>query len=603
MRNAEELLKTISDISNNKPDYVFEGLYRNLFNRDLFLRSYLRLAPNEGNMTKGTDGRTIDGFSMKLVDGIIDELRAERYHPSPAKRTYIEKSNGKLRPLGIQTFKDKLVQECVRALLEAVYEPIFSECSHGFRPNRSCHSALNYIQSRGKNASWVVDCDISAFFDNIDHDLLLEIIGKKVRDGRLLELIRRFLKAGFIENQAFNESLLGSPQGSTLSPLLANIYLNELDKFVEGMVNIWNEGTYRHLNPRYVKLKYHREKAIQSKRFVEASELFKEMMEIPALDPVDPRFRRVRYCRYADDTVFFVIGPRSLAKEVLDKVKDFLKFNLKLELNMDKTRIVNLSDENVRFLGYEIAKIKDNTRRSRRCDGREYRCSNGNLTLLVPREAIQKRISAFSENGKPAVRKELVNMNVWEIITRFNTEINGLYNYYRLASNVSKRLWWYRTEQRYSLLATIARKERSSLKYVLKKYLVPVPKNDGHGIFSTIGVTNKSGGQILYRYEGFRKEKFLLPKNPANDRLSEELRNRILRGTCEVCGSVTDVEAHHVRNLSAHMRMYVNKKVPDWLKLMWNMKRRTLILCNCCHNKLHYGKLKIRDELLESPLR
>ena len=109
MRNAEELLTTISNISKNKPDYVFEGLYRNLFNSDLFLRSYLRLAPNEGNMSKGTDGRTIDGFSLRFVDGIIEELRAERYHPSPARRTYIEKSNGKLRPLGIQTFKAEIL--------------------------------------------------------------------------------------------------------------------------------------------------------------------------------------------------------------------------------------------------------------------------------------------------------------------------------------------------------------------------------------------------------------------------------------------------------------------------------------------------------------
>ncbi|WP_400245556.1 group II intron reverse transcriptase/maturase [Methanomethylophilus alvi] len=603
MRNAEELLTTISNISKNKPDYVFEGLYRNLFNSDLFLRSYLRLAPNEGNMSKGTDGRTIDGFSLRFVDGIIEELRAERYHPSPARRTYIEKSNGKLRPLGIQTFKDKLVQECVRALLEAIYEPIFSECSHGFRPNRGCHSALNYIQSRGKNASWVVDCDISAFFDNIDHNLLLEIIGKKVKDGRLLELIRRFLKAGFMEDNSFNESTLGSPQGSTLSPLLANIYLNELDRFVEGMCEEWDEGTYRHLNPEYTKLKYHREKALQSKRFRDASALFREMMEVPALDPMDPRFRRVRYCRYADDTVFFVIGPKRLAEEVLEKVKDFLQSNLKLSLNDEKTRIINLSDENVRFLGYEIAKIRDNTRRSKRCDGRIYRCSNGNLTLLVPRDAIQKRILSFSENGKPAVRKELVNMNVWETIVRFNAEINGLYNYYRLAANVSKRLWWFRTEQRYSLLATIARKERSSIKYVLRKYSITVPKNDGHGTFSTIGIVKKDGSQILYRYEGFHKEKFYLAKNPPKDRISEELRDRILRSTCEVCGSVTDVEVHHVRNLSANMRVYVNRTIPDWLKLMWRMRRRTLVLCHSCHNKLHYGKLRIGDELLESPLR
>ena len=180
MRSADAMLEALGTTSETHPDYVFHRVYRNLFNRDLFLRAYLKLAPNEGNMTKGTDGKTIDGFGMALVDELIDELRHERYHPKPARREYIPKTNGKLRPLGIPTFRDKLVQEAVREVLEAIYEPIFLDTSHGFRPGRSCHTALKSIQFGCRGSSWVVEGDITSFFDNIDHDTLLSLIGRKI---------------------------------------------------------------------------------------------------------------------------------------------------------------------------------------------------------------------------------------------------------------------------------------------------------------------------------------------------------------------------------------------------------------------------------------
>lgn len=357
MRIAEKTLETLGNISKQHPDYVFRRVYRELFNRDLLLRAYLKLAPNEGNMTRGTDGRTIDGFSMEMVDEIIDQLRAERFYPKPARREYIPKANGKMRPLGIPTFRDKLVQEALKELLESIYEPVFSDSSHGFRPGRSCHSALDSIQYGCKGTTWVIEGDIISFFDNIDHDILLNLISKKVDDGRVIELIRRFLKVGYMEDCSFKESALGSPQGGVLSPLLANIYLNELDKFVEDLRAEYECGGRKRRNPEYERLRSRWTCARKSGRLEDARALCKVMKHTSTRDAMDDNVVRVRYVRYADDWCVFIIGSKVLAMEIKDRIEAFLKESLHLELSPTKTHVTNLAHERIRFLGYEISKL------------------------------------------------------------------------------------------------------------------------------------------------------------------------------------------------------------------------------------------------------
>lgn len=213
MQKAETVLSILRQKSKHDDQYVFERIYRNLYNEDFYIRAYQKIHPKEGNMTPGVDGKTIDGFRKDMISQVIELLKSEQYYPQPVRRTYIPKKNGKKRPLGIPAFIDKLLQEVIRQILESIYEPVFCDTSHGFRPNRSCQTALRQIKSTCKGTNWVIEGDITSCFDNIDHDILTEMLSKKIKDGRFLELIRRFLKAGYFEFRQIHNTLSGTPQG------------------------------------------------------------------------------------------------------------------------------------------------------------------------------------------------------------------------------------------------------------------------------------------------------------------------------------------------------------------------------------------------------
>ena len=199
MRNPEKVLNSLSDHSNNS-EYKYERLYRILFNRDMYLAAYQKIYANEGNMTKGSDGKNIDGMSLERIDSLIELLKNEKYQPNPSRRVYIRKKDGKrLRPLGIPAFNDKLVQEVIKMILEAVYEKSFDASSHGFRPKRSCHTALLQIQAKFTGVKWFIEGDIKGFFDNIDHDVMISLLRKRIKDERFLRLIRKFMNAGYLD--------------------------------------------------------------------------------------------------------------------------------------------------------------------------------------------------------------------------------------------------------------------------------------------------------------------------------------------------------------------------------------------------------------------
>jgi len=222
VENSEKVLSRLGKLAKVK-GIRFDRLYRYVCNPDLYIKAYANIYSNKGSSTRGTDEATADDFNKTRISELIDSLKDESYKAKPARRTYIPKKNGKLRPLGIPSFDDRLVQEVVRMILEAIYEPTFSPKSHGFRPHRSCHTALEEVKETFRGVRWFIEGDIKGCFDNIDHHVLIGILRKKITDERFIRLIWKFLKAGYLEDFKYHKTYSGTPQGGIVSPLLANI--------------------------------------------------------------------------------------------------------------------------------------------------------------------------------------------------------------------------------------------------------------------------------------------------------------------------------------------------------------------------------------------
>jgi group II intron reverse transcriptase/maturase len=340
-----------------------DELYRQLFNPQLYLLAYGRIYANHGAMTPGATQETVDGMSQAKISRIIAAMRHERYRFAPARRVHIPKKNGKTRPLGLPTWSDKLVGEVVRLLLEAYYEPRFSDRSHGFRPRRGCHTALREIANTWTGTAWFIEGDIADCFGSLDHDLMITTLSEKIRDNRFLRLVRNMLTAGYLEDWKWGATLSGAPQGGVASPILSSVYLHKLDQFVETvLIPEYTRGGRRARNPAYLDLQNQLAKARRRGDRPLARALRRRMVSLPSADPDDPGYRRLRYCRYADDHLLGFTGPKAEAEEIKQRLAEFLRDNLKLELSRDKTLITHARTGAARFLGYEITVQHNDTK-------------------------------------------------------------------------------------------------------------------------------------------------------------------------------------------------------------------------------------------------
>ncbi len=516
MQKAELVLTILSEKSRENPDYKFKRLYRNLFNEDFYFRAYAKINNGGDNLTKGADirtgdaetrdikvtdpkkkdgkikdgckiksgkkrvgkiknGRTInskktDGLNIEKLRKLIAKIKTERYSPSPVNRIYASKKNRGTGFSKVPNFNDRLVQEVIRQILGAIYEPNFHENSHGFRPNKGPQTALYQIKQTCRGADWVIKGKIRGFFDdfdNIRHQKLLDILGEKIDDGRLINLIGKFLRAGYMEHNIKQKIQSDISRGNSIGPILMNIYFNKLDLFID---NINFNGI-----PEGIK------------------------QEGKNLNLIDPHFRKIEYIRYADNFIVFVRASKKIALDIKACISEFLSGRLNIGPCKCEIQVTNLRDRSVRFLGYEISK---NSGKPVSIKGTKKKAVNGAIQLLVPNEVITERLKPFTRNGKPVHHNARINLSVLDIIDKYNSEIRELYNYYNLAADVNTKIGKFKYFHYRSLAKTIARKEKCSVKKVINKYGINVNLKQKTGTKKIIGIRYNTGKneQVLKTY-------------------------------------------------------------------------------------------------------
>lgn len=577
--------------------YPLTGVYRRIQDKELFLMAYGKLYANQGATTAGTDPKdTVDGMSVERIEEILGQLNNGTYEWKPVRRVEIPKPNGKKRPLGIPTWGDKLLQEVMRMVLEAYYEPRFSSHSHGFRPNKSCHTALKQIHHSWKGTKWFIEGDIKGCFDNIDHHVLLEILAQNIKDNRFLKLIRQMLQAGYLEDWRYHGTYSGTPQGGVISPILANIFLNELDQYVDGeLIPAYSKGK-RRTNLEYGRIKGRLKYARKQGWKDIAKELEKQSRQLPSGDPIDPDYRCLRYSRYADDFLLGFTGPRTEAEEIKQKIGNFLK-TIRLDLSEEKTLITHATSQRAHYLGYDIRVAIDNnqmTKQDKQHTRHRTRAINMLPVLSVPEQVAHFWKMKYTKNGKPTNRPELLQCSDFEIVKTYGDEFRGIVNYYSMAYDVARRFYTVKYMFMESAARTLANKFKISSAKVFAKY----KRTSEHGVKALIvEAPNPNHPDKPYYAK--------LGEQPIRTNIStviqdkvetlyvnrNDLIRRLLADTCELCGSKDHIAVHHVRKLVDIKKKFQGRKsAPDWAKFMMARNRKTVVVCHKCHVEIHAGE-------------
>ena len=557
----------------------------------------------------GADGVTKEEYGKRLeenIENLIVRMKKFSYKPYPVRRAYIPKGNGKMRGLGIPSFEDKVVQGVFKEILEAIYEPKFKEFSYGFRPNKSCHDAIQRVNKHimADKVNYIVDADIKGFFDNIDHEWMIKFLEHDIADKNFIRYIKRFLIGGVMEDGKRLETESGTVQGGLISPVLANVYLHELDKFMEEYAQKYNRGKKKQMNSDYKKVvkkaSYYR--CMGKKKWADLSPeerwerskhlktLEKQARQLTPSEPLDETYKRIQYTRYADDFIIGVIGSKADAEQMKADVGRFLREELDLEMSETKTKVTHTGDR-ARFLGYDIT-VSRSQDLKKSAGGYKIRSNAGVVKLLVPREKWVGKLLEYhaikikiNENGKERFvalhRGKLVNQSDIEILARYNAEVRGLYNYYAIA-NDSFKIGRFANLMKYSMYKTFACKYKTNVHEIKRRYCVG-------GLF-TIAYDTRAGRKTTTFYrDGFKRKESATKFDNVSElpqfskyAKTNTLKQRVERHTCELCGKdCRNLEIHQVKKLKDL------KGNAEWVLLMRKRRRKTLVVCPECHKLIH----------------
>lgn len=591
MRNAKTILNIIRE--RGAKGLPLGQVYRQLYNPELYLHAYAKIGRNQGAMTPGVTRETVDGMTLDKIQAITDALREEKYRFKPTRRVYIEKKNSrKKRPLGIPTWGDKLVQEVIRQILEAYYEPQFSEFSHGFRPKRGCHTALATLAKTWTGTVWFIEGDIRGCFDNIDTTVLMQILKEKIIDNRFLRLIENLLRTGYLEEWTYHQTYSGTPQGGVASPILANLYLDRLDQFVEQtLIPTYTLGKERARNPEYETVQgaehYQRKKGNHE----QAEQLRKKKYTLPSRNTHDPHYRRLRYLRYADDFILGFTGPKQEAEDIKAKLAEFLRETLKLDLSDEKTRITHGRSDKARFLGHDLQVGHNDTHRHN-----NRRSVNAGIRLLVPDSVVRDHKKRYQSKGRTRRRPELLDDSDYAIVNNYQSRFRGLANFYQFAHDRSRKLSRLQNVMEQSLVMTLASKHRTWVSTIYQKYGTRIQHCNGKtykGLAVRVEREGKEplvatwGGISLARNKDYKKVVLVDEiKLPIHNKV--EMVQKLLATTCELCGSTEKMQVHHVRALKDLTKK--GRQPTTAQRIMAERSRKTMAVCHRCHVAIHQGR-------------
>jgi nicotine oxidoreductase len=588
--NVLKKLDSLRKRSKDYPDKIIDrDLYRDfMLDPRMYLAAYQKIRSKPGSMTPGIIPTTLDGISIEEINKIILSLQSEKFQFTPGRRIFISKPSGKNRPLTLGNPRDKLVQEVMRLVLEAIYEPLFLPCSHGFRPKFSCHTALREIFTKFVGCTWWIEGDFHSCFESIDHNKLLNLLSSKISDQRFMQLIRKSLNAGYFDFTVHKTDIVGIPQGNIISPILANIFLHELDKFIMDLKSKFDSKVSRKRRSSEYWQAYYRKKVAkkENRDKKEIKKLIKEQQRTQA-KKLDYSTKRIMYIRYADDWIIAVNGSYTETVDILNKIKDFCS-GMGLHLSPTKTKITNSYKEYVLFLGTRI-KHSGVITWSKHRGGYKQRNRKA-LLLTAPMAKIRSKLSlsGFVKNNKGVSRTSWTPLTLRQIITSYNKILMGYSNYYSFIINRGAFMSWLFYVLRDSAARTIAHKLSLGRRAkVYKKF----------GMLLTIWDYEKrqkdsKPTKVIQLYKpdlhinawGYRTDQLYtnIPQFYA-DTLSLATLDNL---KCVVCSSHYRIEMHHVR-----MMKDLSPKMKSLDKLMAKANRKQIPLCRECHMKYHAGHI------------